>query len=146
MDILTLHQTGDHATLDRLRELRESADTRVEREVVQLTIDLLGPRPGVALGSLRLLVDDYLPWLERRSVHRAREAGTSWAGIARLLGISRQSTHARFSRSAIMSDVLPPRPLRPLDRDERDRRSNSQQFRRTVDADAADDEGGLVPW
>ncbi|MEP4650495.1 MAG: hypothetical protein ABJ314_09950, partial [Ilumatobacter sp.] len=142
----TLRETGDHATLGLLRELSDSADTRVEREVVQLTIDLLGSRPGIALSSLRLLVDDYLPWLERRSVHRAREAGTSWAGIARLLGVERQSVHQRFSMPAAMSDVLPPGPLRHIDLDEDQRRDRSAQLRRTIDADADDAAGGLVPW
>ncbi len=146
MDIRTLHETGDHATLDRLRELRESADTRVEREVVQLTIDLLGPRPAIALGSLRLLIDDYLPWLERRSVQRARVAGTSWAGIARILGISRQAVQQRFTTPVSMGDVIPPPALRRPDQEATRRRDDARQRRRVADADSAHDDGGLVPW
>lgn len=146
MDIRTLHEIGDHETLDQLRTLRESADTRVEREVVQLTIDLLGPRPGLAMSSLRLLVEDYLPWLERRSVHRARDAGMSWAGIARLLGITRQAVQQRFTVPVSMTDVIPPPELRRPDAEGVRRRDDAQQRRRVADADSAGSEGGLVPW
>lgn len=146
MDIRTLHETGDTETLGQLSELLESASTRVEREIVELTIDALGPRSGVALGSLRLLIDDYLPWLERRSVHRARASGTSWAGIARLLGRSRQSIHERFVRPVSASDVLPPPPLRSSDSDAIDRRDATRTRRQMADADGADVDGGIVPW
>lgn len=146
MDIRTLRETGDVATLEQLTDLLESASSRVERDIVQLTIDLLAPRPGVALGSLRLLIGDYFPWLERRSVHRARAEGMSWAGIARLLGRSRQSVHERFVRPVSMSDVLPPPPLRRLDAETADRRNIAQQRRRVTDADDADLDDELVPW
>lgn len=146
MDIPALQTTGDTETLEQLSELLESARARVEREIVQLTIDALGARPGVALGSMRLLVDEYLPWLERRSVHRARQQGTSWAGIARLLGRSRQSIHERFVRTVSVSEVLPPPPLGSSERDASERRDATRQRRRMADADGAELDGGLVPW
>ena len=146
MDIRTLQQTGDDEGLAQFRELLESANSRVEREIVQLTIDLLMPRPGIALGSQRLLVDNYLPWIERRNVHRARGAGATWAGIARILGRSRQSTHERFAGQIGLSELLPPPAIRQLDEETAVRHAAARERREAAQADDPDLDGHRVPW
>jgi len=38
--------------------------------------------------------------LERELVARARREGTSWQGIAEVLGVARQTAHRRFGRAS----------------------------------------------
>ena len=52
---------------------------------------------AIALWAIRRLIDEELPWLERRAVRLARQDGASWASIARVLRRSRQSVHRKFA-------------------------------------------------
>jgi hypothetical protein len=63
---------------------------RADQTMLGLWFNVLTGRPAAALVAYRRLVDDYLPWVERRLVHRARGSGSSWDGLARLLGRSRE--------------------------------------------------------
>jgi len=52
------------------------------------------PRVGLrAVASLRLLLDR----LEALQVAQAREQGWSWAGIAAVLGVSKQAVHKKHA-------------------------------------------------
>ena len=56
----------------------------------------LGDDPRDALIAVRKLINDDLPWLERRAVDLARRELWSWVRISRLLMRSRQSVRERF--------------------------------------------------
>ncbi|MGA9276141.1 hypothetical protein [Ilumatobacter sp.] len=119
----------------------------VEGEVLSLVREMLqgGTRP--ALASLRLLNEVYLPWLERRLVHRARREGCSWTGIGRLLGRSRQAIQQRHAVPVPVGELLPPTIPATLDEVESDARHDLVvELRRRRDADSADASGDLVPW
>ena len=55
-----------------------------------------GDDPREALIGVRKLLDEDLPWLERRAVQRARLELWNWARISRLLARSRQAVRQRF--------------------------------------------------
>jgi hypothetical protein len=152
MDITALHEAGDDATLMRLRVLADAPheSSRAERDIVELVIDMLGTHPVVALASHRLLADEYLPWLERRAVQRARHDGRSWAGIGRILGISRQAARQRFGEPHNLGGLLPPpQPTRLADLDSqvRERNKGVAEARRVRFVDTAEGEGSdVVAW
>jgi hypothetical protein len=52
--------------------------------------------PERALPAVREL-RSLLPQWEARAVAEARSSGWSWAAIARVLGVTRQALHARYS-------------------------------------------------
>ncbi len=52
--------------------------------------------PREALIAIRKLINDDVPWLERRAVDLARRELWSWVRISRLLMRSRQSVRERF--------------------------------------------------
>jgi hypothetical protein len=52
--------------------------------------------PREALIAVRKLINDDMPWLERRAVDLARRELWSWVRISRLLMRSRQSVRERF--------------------------------------------------
>lgn len=118
----------------------------VEREIAYLLREIFGGSPNRGLYAHRLLVTLYVPWLARLLVHRARRRGTSWAGIGRILGISRQAVQKRFDRKAAMADLLPPTlPAKTTgpDREYRDLLVRLRHLREHADACAT---GELVPW
>ncbi len=61
---------------------------------------------GVRLRELRLAVQVARIAEERRdsAVRRAREVGYSWAELARVVGVSRQALHQRFTRRPEVPD------------------------------------------
>ncbi len=108
---------------------------------------VLSEDPATALASLRILRDDYLPWLERQAVHRARQSGRDWARIGRLLGRSRQAVRKRFDGLPDLGLARAPSlPSGPYARDDAERRELLVQLRRERDADDAAATGSLVPW
>jgi hypothetical protein len=119
----------------------------VEREVRWLVDGALGEDHGRALACQRLLLDVYLPWLQRRSVLGARRAGKDWAKIGRLVGRSRQAVRERFGTATTVRALLPP--TMPADgglRDERDLADMLAEIRRRREIDDAAATGSLVPW
>lgn len=75
----------------------------------ELIDQLTGTGPErVALAASRRLLDDELPWHQRRAVHRARSAGMSWAEIGRVLGRSKQAVAERFGAPADVGSLIPP--------------------------------------
>lgn len=68
----------------------------VRAELEELVRSALDDDARSALGAVRRLAGDELPWLERRAVRLARQDGMSWARIARLLGLPRQTAYRRF--------------------------------------------------
>ena len=72
--------------------------------------------PRRALVAVRDLLDDDLPWLERRAVLLARRDGRSWGEIVRALDRSRQAVRQRY---LAVDGRPPPLPRRPLRDDER---------------------------
>ena len=55
-----------------------------------------GDDPRQALIAVRKLINDDVPWLERRAIVLARRQSWDWARIARLLIRSRQAVRERF--------------------------------------------------
>ena len=55
-----------------------------------------GDDPREALIAVRKLINDDVPWLERRAVDLARRERWDWARISRLLMRSRQAVRERF--------------------------------------------------
>jgi hypothetical protein len=119
----------------------------VEREVRWLIDGVLGDDVAMSLACLRILQDDYLPWLERSAVLRARRSGRDWARIGRLLGRSRQAVRKRFGGVAPVGALLPPSlPATEQSEVEAERRAVVAQFRRERDADDAATTGSLTAW
>ena len=120
--------------------------TVVEREIAFLLREMFHASANRGLYAHRLLVSRYLPWLARLLVHRARARGTSWAGIGRVLGISRQAVQKRFDHDGSLADALPPTlPMRTegVDREYRELVNRLRLLREHADAQAR---GELVPW
>ena len=122
-------------------------DARADRTMLGLWFTILTGRPAAALVAYRCLVDDYLPWVERRLVHRARRAGSSWAGLGRVLGRSRQAVQERHDRTWSIADLVPPPPPPSPDHTERrEIESMSADRRRRLAFDDADRHGEAVAW
>ncbi len=100
-----------------------------------------------ALAGYRKLVDEPLPWIERRLVREARADGVTWTVVGRQLGRSRQAPQQRHDRLADMSEALPPSVGRTwVELFDDERRGIGDDVQRTREIDAAGDEGSLVPW
>ena len=69
----------------------------IARRLHLIIDDMLGQDPRRALIAHRELKDEHLPWLEQRIVALAKRDGWSYGRMARLLGVSRQHLHRRFS-------------------------------------------------
>ena len=120
--------------------------TVVEREVAYLVNEIFQASANRGLFAYRLLMSRYLPWLARLLVHRARRRGTSWTGIGRVLGVSRQAVQKRYDHDASLVDVLPPTlPMKTegVDREYREVVTRLRRIREHADACAT---GELVPW
>ena len=134
--------------LAEFRQLYHGIDdsARTDRTMLDLRFTILTGRPAAALGAYRVLVDDYLPWVERRLVHRARRSGSSWAGLGRLLGRSRQAAQQRHNEWTI-TDLSPPAPQRSRDEiEQRAIEAESGDLRRRRAADDAGDHDSLIAW
>jgi hypothetical protein len=118
----------------------------VEREVAHLLREIFGAPPNRGLYAHRLLVTLYVPWLARLLVHRARRRGTSWAGIGRILGVSRQAVQKRFDQPAAMADLLPPTLPEKTTGPHREYRDLLVRLRHLREHDEAHAAGELVPW
>lgn len=129
-----------------MRRMIESPATPVERELSHLLSEILDASPRRGLAAHRVLASAYLPWLERRLVHRMRVGGASWTGIGRVLGVSRQAVQKRFDRPVSLDDMLPPtlpdKTTGPH-REERELLAKLHHLRQLADADAS---GQAVPW
>jgi hypothetical protein len=122
------------------------ATTPVEREVAHLLAEIFHESANRGLFAYRLLVSRYLPWIARSLVHRARRRGMSWAGIGRILGISRQAVQKRFDREASLANMLPPTlPMKTAgaDREYRELLTRLRHMREHADAAVR---GELGPW
>jgi len=134
------------------REVRageQRGPSRVEREVGVVVSWLLSDDWRQSLAAQRLLAESYLPWLERRAVHRARGVGASWAAIARVMRRTRQAVRQRFAESAVftVADLLPPAlPESRADADGAELWVMLADIRRRREADDASAVGSLVPW
>jgi hypothetical protein len=120
--------------------------TVVEREVAYLFSEIFQAPANRGLFAYRLLMSRYLPWLALLLVHRARRRGTSWAGIGRIMGISRQAVQKRFDREASLAELLPPTlPMKTAgaDHEYRELLTRLRHIREHADAAAR---GELVPW
>jgi hypothetical protein len=140
---------SDAAVIEQFRRIYGAVgDTaRANQTMLGLWFTVLTGRPAAALVAYRRLVDDYLPWVERRLVHRARRSGSSWAGLGRLLGRSRQAVQQRHDHTSNVGELSPPAP--PPSRDvieERQIESALADRRRRCAADDAERHGGLVAW
>lgn len=122
-------------------------DTRTQLEA--LLRHALDDDPRSALGAVRRLTADELPWLEERAVRLARQNGMSWARIARLLALPRQTAHRRFNH---LDDGAPRRP-EPIDwyqtgaEAEREFLRFERNRRLSAEFAAWESSGGdIVPW
>lgn len=116
----------------------------IEREIMFDVEQLLAGPPQEALASLRRLVDDHLPWLERRAVMAARGEGFSWAEIGRLLGCSRQAARQRFGGLPSVDRLLHPRRLGDPNVALAARLGvEGRDVQRALEADATDE---AIPW
>ncbi|MGB3737033.1 MAG: hypothetical protein WA964_18900 [Ilumatobacter sp.] len=143
--------TEDHsaAVMEHFRRIHAAAGetARADQIMLDLWFTVLTGRPAAALVAYRRLVDDYLPWVERRLVHRARRNGSSWAGVGRLLGRARQSVQKRHDRTWTVAELTPPAAPASPDLDEqRQATSLLADRRRRQAADEAEHHGDLVPW
>jgi hypothetical protein len=89
----------------------------------KLLTEAFGPDPKRALLAYREIDDNQLPWLEQRVVALAVREQYSFAHIARLLGRTRQSVHAKFH--TIVARPAPPTPAVPA-RSSRHRRPRTR--------------------
>ncbi|HEY4331923.1 MAG TPA: hypothetical protein VGM78_05120 [Ilumatobacteraceae bacterium] len=105
-------------------------DTRADLH--RLLDNLLSDDPRTALIAFRQLSTDELPWLEQRTVALARRHGWNWATIARLLGRTRQSVHARFHNARL---AVRPDPDLARHRQEAEFAGIREQVRRSSDDD-----------
>jgi hypothetical protein len=64
-----------------------------------------GDDPREALIAVRKLLNDDVPWLERRAVQLARREWWDWPRISRLLLRSRQAVRQRFA--GVEHDAIP---------------------------------------
>lgn len=140
---------SDAAVFEHFRRIYGAVGetARADQTMLGLWFTVLTGRPAAALVAYRRLVDDYLPWVERRLVHRARRSGSSWAGLGRLLGRSRQAVQQRHDRTWTIAALAPPGP--PPSADVTERRLADAELadrRRRAAADDADQHGGLVAW
>ncbi|MFK7919815.1 MAG: hypothetical protein AB8G14_17190 [Ilumatobacter sp.] len=85
-------------------------DAAADRAMLDLWFTILTAPPSAALGAYTCLTNEYLPWLERRLVRRARTRGSSWTGIGRVLRRSRQAVQQRHDRTFSISELAAPRP------------------------------------
>ena len=119
--------------------LRSAAHRHIE--------DALGDDPRVALVAVRKLVEDDLPWLERRAVRLARANGFSWATIGRLLCRSRQAVRKRYGA---IDGTREPIVMPPVDDAQRVMaaiaRSRADDRRRRELAELDDGEVDAVAW
>lgn len=119
----------------------------VSRELHGLIDDLLEGEPRQALAAYRRLVEDQLPWLERKAVLAARQEQYQWAGIGRLLGRSRQAVQQRFDREFSADELAPVEALRcPGAAQERKFQLDGSYYAQKRFVDEAGDDGSLVPW
>jgi len=119
----------------------------VDRELHGLIDDVLSDRPATALAAYRRLVDDQLPWLERRAVVTARRQGLSWAGIGRLLGRSHQSLIKRLGHTMKIDElVAPARPALHGDEYQRDLDESIDRVHRQLRLQQMEDDDAVVPW
>ncbi|MFK8022943.1 MAG: hypothetical protein AB8G26_03170 [Ilumatobacter sp.] len=128
--------------------LRGSAgDGRADIELLQLWYDVVR-RPNVAaLAAWARLSKDYLPWVERRLVHRARRDGMSWSAIGRLLGRSRQAVQQQHDRVMTPDELLPPsRRLGAAEQETREQRASLAEWKARQSFDDESTEGAVVPW
>jgi len=120
--------------------------TVVEREISYLVDEIFNASANRGLFAYRLLMSRYLPWLARLLVHRARRRGTSWAGIGRVLGISRQAVQKRYDHDASLAHALPPTLPMKTEGVDRDYRELVTRLRRMREHADAMERGELVPW
>lgn len=119
----------------------------VDRELHGLVDDLLSDRAATALAAYRRLVDDQLPWIERRAVLLARRQNVSWAAIGRLLGRSRQAVRQRFERVIRLDEMRPPAtPLMPGEAYQRELGDSIDRVRRQLRLDQMEEDDAVVPW
>jgi hypothetical protein len=67
------------------------------REIHLHVDNAVGDDPRLALIAVRQLLEDDIPWLERRAVQLARAERWHWSTIARLLLRSRQAVRQRHA-------------------------------------------------
>ncbi len=110
--------------------------------------EALGDDSRVALAAVRQLIEEDVPWLERRAVRQARWHGYSWARIGRLLMRTRQSVRERFAVLDGQPLIFPTEDLERRDEYEtlviRARRRAADR-RRMVEFDELD-AADAVPW
>lgn len=125
-------------------------NTTADREMLELWFTVITATPTAALQAYSTLTERYLPWTERRLVQRARQRGSSWSAIGRMLGRSRQAVQQRHDRSVSLDELLPPSPPRSTRRLDEIGPSDIAQARadhaRQLDADEAERHGGVVAW
>ncbi len=81
----------------------------VHDDLHRLIDQAMGSDAPSAVAAVRLLQDEHLPWLERRAVALARREGIPWAGVARLLGVTRQAVHRRYAHLVTTETAALPR-------------------------------------
>jgi hypothetical protein len=116
--------------------------------MVRLDIEnALSDDPKAALGAVRRLLDDDLPWLEQRAVRMARANGYQWARIARLLKRSRQAVTQRFKSIDGTQERIQLTPSTdPQERWNRQIRQHVGDARRATELEAMEESGDVVPW
>ena len=111
----------------------------------ELLAEALGPDPMRALIAYREIADNQLPWLEQRVVALAVREQLSFAHIARLLGRTRQSVHAKFR--TIVARPAPPTPAALAEREYRRQEELVRRFRLGLPlGDAAEADDDPVAW
>lgn len=108
--------------------------------------DALSEDPRVALVAVRQMIEEDIPWLERRAVRQARWYGYSWARIGRLLSRARQSVRERFAELDEQPLIFPADELDELQRAIARGPERRADERRRAELEAWDREGGIVPW
>jgi len=111
------------------------------RDAQHETPDAVGPGPEQALASLMLLrqVRERLAGWETGLIETARDAGASWADLARPLGVaSRQAAERRYLRSASAPTDQPGATRDDRVQAERDRRAGNRAVAQWANDNTAD--------